>query len=84
MYKGHQAMFDARMGADPYVIYKIHHAERARMAWWISEEVGLYEALRGGPLSVDQAREKLGLQYRPTAVLLAANACMGIFGVQED
>jgi len=79
----HLAMFDGRLGADPYVVYKIHHAERARLAWWISEEIGLYEVLRDGALSVDEVREKLGLQYRPTAVLLAANACMGILGVQD-
>ena len=83
MHNKHQAMFDGRMGADPYVIYKIHHAERAQMTWWISEEIGLYEELKDGALSIDEVRDKLGLQYRPIAVLLAANACMGILGVHD-
>ena len=79
----HMVMFDGRVGSDPYVIYKIHHAERARMAWWICEEIGLYEALRDKPLSVDEVRKALNLEYRPIAILLAANACMGILGVRD-
>ena len=77
-------MFDGRLGADPYVIYKIHHAERARMAWWISDEIGLYEVLRAGALSIEEVRSELGLLRRPVAVLLASNACMGILGLREE
>ena len=58
----HEAMFDGRMGADPYVLYKTFHVKRAQMAWWISDEIGLYEVLRDGALSVDEVQEKLGFR----------------------
>jgi hypothetical protein len=36
-------------GPDPYFAYKLHHVDRARVAWVLAEEFGLYEALRPGP-----------------------------------
>ncbi|MBT4503359.1 MAG: hypothetical protein HOC74_36855 [Gemmatimonadetes bacterium] len=77
-------MLDARPGPDPYVFYKMFHVERARSAWIFSEEFGLYEALRPGPSTIAEVAQRIGLEERPTAVLLAANACMGIVGVEDE
>lgn len=71
-------------GPDPYFAYKIHHVERAKTAWILSEEFGLYEALRDGPATIAQVGRRIGLQDRPTAVLLAANACLGVLGLEDD
>ena len=71
-------------GPDPYFAYKIHHVDRARTAWVLSEEFGLYEALRDGPATIAEVGRRSGLQERPAAVLLAANACLGILGVEDD
>ena len=71
-------------GPDPYFAYKIHHVDRARTAWVLSEEFGLYEALREGPATPAEVGRRIGLQERPAAVLLAANACLGILGTEED
>ena len=71
-------MLEFLSGADPYVFYKMHHIERARAAWELSEELGLYEALRAGPATIGQVAARTGLHVRPTAILLACNACMGI------
>jgi hypothetical protein len=77
-------MLDVRPGPDPYVFYKMHHVDRARTAWILSEEFGLYEALRPGPATIAEVSRRIGLQERPTAVLLAANACLGIVGVAGE
>ncbi|MEW6755610.1 MAG: hypothetical protein AB1505_32235, partial [Candidatus Latescibacterota bacterium] len=77
-------MLDTHPGPDPYVFYKMHHVDRARTAWVLSEEFGLYEALRCGPATVAEVSGRIGLQHRPTAVLLAANACMGILTREGD
>jgi len=77
-------MLDARPGPDPYVFYKMNHVERARSAWIFSEEFGLYEALRPGPSTIAEVARRICLEERPTAVLLAANACMGIVGLEDD
>ena len=37
-------MFDSVTGADPYVFYKIHHVDRARYAWILSEDLGIFPA----------------------------------------
>ena len=71
-------------GADPYFAYKIHHVERARVAWILSEEFGIYEALRAGPATVAEVSRRIGFQERPAAVLLAANACLGVIGIQDE
>ena len=71
-------------GPDPYFAYKMHHVDRAKVAWALSEELGLYEALRDGPATVDDMCARLGLAHRPTAALLAANACIGILGFQSE
>ncbi|MCY3761657.1 MAG: methyltransferase [Gemmatimonadetes bacterium] len=71
-------------GPDPYFAYKFHHVERAKTAWVLSEEFGLYEAMRAGPATVPEVSERIGLEERPTAVLLAANACVGVLGMEED
>lgn len=77
-------MLDVRPGPDPYVFYKMHHVDRARTAWILSDEFGLYEALRPGPATIAEVSQRIGLQERPTAVLLAASACMGIVGVEDE
>ena len=71
-------------GPDPYFAYKLHHVDRARTAWVLSEEFGLYEALRDGPATIAEVGRRTGLQERPAAVLLAANACLGILGTEDD
>ncbi len=71
-------------GPDPYFAYKIHHVDRARTAWVLSEEFGLYEALRDGPATIAEVGRRTGLQERPAAVLLAANASLGILGTEDD
>ncbi|MEW6752578.1 MAG: hypothetical protein AB1505_16570, partial [Candidatus Latescibacterota bacterium] len=75
-------MLDGPRGSapDPYVFYKLHHVERARRAWALSEDLGFYEALRSGPLTVEQICAGTGLQERPVRVLLWANAWLGIVG----
>ena len=50
-------MFDGRTGADPYVFYKMFHVERAKKAWMLSDELGLYKALRDGPAALRLARD---------------------------
>jgi hypothetical protein len=75
-------MFDGRTGADPFVFYKLGHVWRAEMAWKLSEELGLYEALRDGPCTIEEAGVRTHLQKRPVAMLLSANACLGIVGVK--
>jgi len=77
-------MLDGRKGGDPYVFYKLMHVRRAQQAWMLSEDVGLYEALRAGPASLDEICGRTGLERRPAAVLLSANACMGIVAIQGD
>ena len=77
-------MLTIGQGPDPYFAYKFHHVERARTAWVLSEEFGLYEALRDGPAAVSEVSGRIGLQERPTAVLLAANACVGVLGMDDD
>ena len=42
-------MFDGEAGCDPYVFYKMGHISRARKAWLLSADLGLYEAMREGP-----------------------------------
>lgn len=76
-------MIHTAPGPDIYFAYKLHHVRRAQTAWVLSEEFGLYEALRGGPASIVEVSERIGLQERPTAVLLAANACIGVLGQEE-
>ncbi len=76
-------MFDGRSGPDPFVFYKMHHVWRAEKAALLSEDLGLYEALREGPASIEEVCQRTGLQKRPVAILLAANACMGIVGVAQ-
>lgn len=76
-------MLEDRPGPDPYIFYKMHHVERARAAWVLSEEFGLYEAVRDGPTSVEETAQRIGLRPRPTAILLSANACMGILAVAD-
>ena len=71
-------------GPDPYFAYKLHHVDRARTAWVLSEEFGLYEALRDGPATIAEVGRRTGLQDRPAAVLLAASASLGILGVEDD
>ena len=71
-------------GPDPYFAYKLHHVDRARTAWILSEEFGLYEALRDGPATIAEVGRRTGLQERPAAVLLAASASLGILGVEDD
>ncbi len=73
-------MLDVRPGPDPYVFYKMHHVDRARAAWALSEDLGLYEALRAGPLTVIEAASRLGLSERPVAALMSANGCLGVLG----
>lgn len=73
-------MLDVRPGPDPYVFYKMHHVDRARAAWALSEELGLYEALRDGPRTVQEVADRMGLTARPVAALLSANGCLGIAG----
>ena len=60
-------MLEVRPGSDPYVFYKMGHVDRARTAWILSEEFGLYEALRDGPASVEEVTWRLGLQARAAA-----------------
>lgn len=76
-------MFDGRTGPDPFVFYKFGHVWRAEKAWILSDDLGLYEVFRDGPASVEEVGIRLGLQKRPVAGLLAANACMGILGVKD-
>jgi hypothetical protein len=76
-------MFDGRTGPDPFVDYKMHHVWRAEQSRILSEDLGLYEALREGPASVEEVCRRTGLQPRPAAILLSANACMGILGVEQ-
>lgn len=76
-------MFDGRTGPDPFVFYKMHHVWRAEKASTLSEDLGLYEALREGPASIDAVCQRTRLQKRPVAILLAANACLGIMGVEN-
>jgi hypothetical protein len=73
-------MLEVRSGPDPYVFYKMHHVDRARAAWALSEDLGLYEALRDGPRTVPEVASRLGLTQRPVAALLSANGCLGITG----
>ena len=77
-------MLTTESGPDPHPADKMHHVDRAKVAWALSEELGLYEALRDGPVPVEQVSEKLGLAHRPTAALLAANACIGTMGFEGD
>ncbi|MFA6110964.1 MAG: methyltransferase [Candidatus Latescibacterota bacterium] len=79
-------MLDGQPGSapDPYVFYKMHHVDRARRAWALSEELGLYEALRDGPLTLAELCARTGLQGRPARVLLWANAWLGIIGQEQD
>lgn len=70
-------------GPDPYFWQKLEHVDRAKVAWILSEEFGLYEALRGGPATIAQVAHRIGLHHRPTEVLLAASACLGIVGVEN-
>lgn len=76
-------MFDGIVGPDPFVFYKFHHVQRAQMACLLSEDLGLYEALRDGPASIGEVCARTGLQRRPAAALLAASACVGILGVEH-
>ena len=76
-------MFRSRAGADPYVFYKIGHVHHVETAWRLSEDLGLYEALREAPATVEQVCTRTGLKKRPAAALLAANACMGICGLKD-
>jgi hypothetical protein len=71
-------------GPDPYVFYKLHHVERASRAWALSEDLGFYEVLRDGPLTLEQICSRTGLQQRPVRVLLWANAWLGIIGEADD
>jgi hypothetical protein len=73
-------MLEVRPGPDPYVFYKMHHVDRARAAWALSEDLGLYKALRDGPRTVAEVADRLGLDHRPVSVLLSANGCLGITG----
>lgn len=68
---------------DPYIFYKMHHVERARWAWILSEDLGFYEALRNGPLTLAELCTRTGLQERPVRVLLWANAWLGIVGQEQ-
>ena len=38
-------MLSTAQGPDPYFAYKIHHVVKARTAWTLCEEFGIYEAL---------------------------------------
>ena len=73
-------MLEVRPGPDPYIFYKTHHVDRARAAWALSEDLGLYEALRDGPRTVSEVADHLGLTHHPVAALLSANGCLGITG----
>ncbi len=77
-------MLTTQPGPDPYFAYKMHHVERARTAWILSDELGIYEALRHGPATVAQVSQSTGLQSRPVAALLAASACMGVVGLESE
>ncbi|MFA6110291.1 MAG: methyltransferase [Candidatus Latescibacterota bacterium] len=70
-------------GPDPYFAYKLHHVDRARTAWVLAEEFGVFEALRQGPSTIPEVSQRTGLQERPVAVLLAASACLGIVGLEQ-
>ena len=58
-------MLEVRPGPDPYIFYKIGHLDRARAAWLLSEEMGLYETLRDGPATVEDVAERTQFQQRP-------------------
>jgi len=73
-----------RPGADPYTYYKMHHVSRALAAASLSEEFGLYEAMRGGPGDPADIAARAGLPERSTRVLLSCNACIGVVGVEDD
>ena len=77
---GEFACSKVRPGPDPYVFYKMHHVDRARVAWAVSEDVGLFEALRDGPRTVSEVANHLELTDRSTAALLSANGCLDILG----
>ena len=74
---------DGRTGPDPFVFYKMDHVWRAERAALLSEDLGLYEALREGPALIGEICQWMGLQERPVAILLAANACIGIIGQDQ-
>ncbi len=76
-------MLEVRPGPDPYVFYKMHHMDRVRSAWALSEEIGLFEVLRDGPRTVSEVAKSLELTDRSTASLLSANGCLGILGNDE-
>lgn len=39
---------------------------------------------RDGSATIAQVSRRIGLQDRPTAVLLAVNACLGVLGLEDD
>jgi ubiquinone/menaquinone biosynthesis C-methylase UbiE len=71
-------------GPDPYFAYKIHHVMKSRTAWTLCEEFGIYEALRDGPATALEVSQRVGLQERPVAAMLASSAFLGILEVDGD
>ncbi len=71
-------------GADPYTYYKMHHVSRALAAAALSEEFGLYEAMRPGPGTPAEIAARVDLPERSVRVLLSCNACIGVVGVEDD
>ena len=69
---------------DPYLFFELLHTRRAEMAWWLSADLGLYEALSGGPETLEHLCAQLGLQACPMLMLLAANGCLGIVRRNAD
>ncbi|MDD5707802.1 MAG: methyltransferase [Kiritimatiellae bacterium] len=76
-------MFDNKSLADPWIYYKMMHVKRAQTALALSYDLGLYKLLEAGPKAPSEVAEGLGLQVRPATVMLAANACMGVLGVNR-
>lgn len=77
-------MLEVRPGPDPYIFYKLNHLDRARAAWLLSEELGIYEALRDGPSTIGEISQRTKIPPRPVEALLCAGSCLGILGVEDD
>ena len=63
-------------GPDPYFAYKIHHVERAKTAWILSEEFGMYVRSAARRTDDHRASQSTDRPTEPTHGCAPSSQCL--------
>jgi hypothetical protein len=76
-------MVDNLAQADPHLFYKFMKTAQAEKIWILSVDLGIYEALQEGPMTIKDLSRRVGIQHRPASMVLAINNWLGILGKSD-